>query len=148
MQHRTLGLWTLFLFSAILLIVLPRCEGLQIPRVAAVNITPTLSVRPNPVNPGNGQTVSFTAVLQPSFRDAAFWFDWGDGTPASRSSLNASASHVFSQPGTFQVVAHARASNRIINSAPVQITVARSLARDIPSRAAQIADSPVAIGQA
>src|SRR5262245_27121854 len=147
MQYQTLRLWTLFLCCAVLLIVLPRCEGLQTPRMAAVNITPTLSVHPSPANPANGQTVSFAAVLQPSFRDAAFWFDWGDGPPASRPSLNASASHVFSQPGTFQVVAHARASNRIINSAPVQITVARSLGRDIPSRAAQIADSPIAIGQ-
>jgi PKD domain len=147
MQYRTLRLSALFLLWAIRLIVSSPCDGLQISRAATVNLTPTLSVSPNPTRPTNGQTVTFTAVLQPSVRDAAFWFEWGDGTPASHPSSNASASHVFSQPGTFPVVAHARALNRMINSAPVQITVTRSPARDIPITAAQIADSPVAIGQ-
>src|SRR5262249_53386420 len=116
-------------------------------RAAAANLTPTLSVSPNPARPTNGQTVTFTAVLQPLVRDAAFWFEWGDGTPASHPSTNASASHVFSQPGTFTVVAHARALNRMINSAPVQINVTRSLARGGPLSAPQIADSRVAVGQ-
>src|SRR5689334_17058889 len=137
MQYRTLRLSALFLLWATWLIVSSPSEGLQISKAATVNLTPTLSVSPNPARATNGQTVTFTAVLQPSVTGAAFWFEWGDGTPASRPSANASVSHVFSQPGTFAVVAHARAFNRMINSAPVQINVTRS---HIPVTAAQIAD--------
>ena len=131
MQYRTSRLPSLFVFCAILLLSAPRSEGWQIPKVAAANLTPTLSVSPNPVTARAGQTVTFTAALQPAFRDAAFWFDWGDGTPASNASLNANVSHVFAQAGTFQVVAHARFSKRIINSAPIQVSVRRSLAGDM-----------------
>jgi hypothetical protein len=147
MQYRTLRLQSLFLFCTILFVA-PSCEAWQIPRVAAVNVTPALSVSPSSATTATGETVNFTAVLQPAFRDAVFWFDWGDRTPASTPSVRASASHVFPQAGAFQVVAHARFSNRIINSAPVQITVKGSLAGDVLARGAQRVNPAVEIGQA
>ncbi|XP_067390392.1 polycystin-1 isoform X2 [Emydura macquarii macquarii] len=81
--------------------------------LGSLNITSVIQVQDQivqvflkPANAFVNRTVLFEAAVQPSVRQVAFWWNFGDGSPAQRTEV-AAANYSYLKPGDFQVEVNA-----------------------------------------
>lgn len=73
-----------------------------------------------------GQPISVRAILDPSTRNYGFEFDWGDGTPPQRASSLGVSTHIYTTPGSMQLIVTALTVEAYLpplQSLPLQVQV-------------------------
>ena len=90
-------------------------------------------------SPSPGERITVTATLQPSERDARYFFEWGDNTSAAGMQMTDTAAHSYSAAGAYVVTVRVENSDhQFLANATINVTVNNPITFSLPAYRVQL----------